>query len=568
MPRFFALSYFFFSLLFCSVSFAADDVPKEQQKIKQAVISNNQNYLYQELIAIQKQFTVLEVKLAQQNDSEKVKELEADFKKLNEDLIKLQELVDSNDKLKISELSNVDSRISDLTISTDRWGYTFSFFSLVITVAAIAMGISVVNKTKVEARKAAKLASDEWFKENQPNLFKPIREEVSSVRDNFESYIEEYDVELKKLKYEHEQHISALQDKALKEALSEAEKQEINASRTPDSETEFSLQDHFSAGIKAYINDDFSTAIQHWKRVSLSTDFENEASVISKSMFNLGITYGQEKSPSEEIEIYKQLIEQFTGHDNEEIQLQVAKAMMNLGVIYGQEKSPSEEIDMYKQLIEQFTGHDNEEIQLQVAKAMMNLGITYGQEKSPSEAIETYQQLIEQFTGHNNEEIQLQVAKTMMNLGITYGQEKLFGKVISIFDELVQNFEGHDSAEIQGQVKVALANSAELSILFDEPKDVISRIEKVDLSNPDEQTATVMKLMRFLLDNVAFKEIVNSVELLPSDIELTWTFNEIKGYINDHFTGLKRQQIDAVVRFFEEHKDKEKFLEEARELQE
>ena len=524
MPRLFTLSYFFFSLLFCSISFAADDGSKDQQ-IKQAVISDNQNYLYQELIAIQKQFTALEVKLAQQNDSEKVKELEADFKKLNEDLIKLQELIDLNEKLKTTELSNVDSRISDLTISTDRWGYVFSFFSLVITVAAIAMGISVVSKTKTEARKAAKLASDEWFKENQANLFKPIREEVSSVRDNFESYIEEYDVELKKLKYEHEQHISALQDKALKETLSEAERQEINASRTPDSESEFSLQDHFSAGIKAHINDDFSSAIKHWKIVSESDDVENNASVIAKSMFNLGVTYGQEKSPTEEIEIYQQLIEQFTGHDNEDIQLQVAKAMMNLG-------------------------------------------ITYGQEKSPSEAIETYKQLIEQFTGHDNEEIQLQVAKAMMNLGVTYGQEKLLGKTISILDELIQKFEGFDSVKIQEQVKAALANLAELAIIFESPKDVISRIEKVDLNNPDEQTIIVMKLMRFLLDNVTFKDIVNSIELSPNNIELTWQFSEIKDYISDNFTGLKHQQIDSVVRFFEEHKDKEKFLEEAKKLQE
>ena len=155
MPRLFALSYFFFSLLVCSTSFAADDAPKERQKIKQAVISNNQNYLYQEFITIQKQFTVLEVKLAQQNDSEKVKELEADLKKLGEDFIKLQELVSKNEQVKASKIDGVEGRISDLNFNTNMWGIVLSAFGLVITVAAIALGWSAVKRSENEAKKAA-----------------------------------------------------------------------------------------------------------------------------------------------------------------------------------------------------------------------------------------------------------------------------------------------------------------------------------------------------------------------------------------------------------------------------
>jgi hypothetical protein len=122
-------------------------------------------------------------------------------------------------------------------------------------------------------------------------------------------------------------------------------------------------------------------------------------------------------------------------------------------------------------------------------------------------------------------------------------------------------FKDSDSDLVKKKMVLALANCAEVALFVETPTQILGRIKQVEEQTDDEQNLILMKLLRLLLADIEFSQMQEAIQTLSSDIELTWGFSEIKDYINDNFDGLKRQQIDAVIDFFENHKDKQQFIE-------
>ncbi|KPZ65372.1 hypothetical protein AN392_01526 [Pseudoalteromonas sp. P1-16-1b] len=229
--------------------------------------------------------------------------------------------------------------------------------------------------------------------------------------------------------------------------------------------------------------------------------------------------------------------------------------MVNQGVTYGHQGKSDEGLNSYAALIEQFKDSSNEEIQTQVAKAMCYQGITYGQQGKSDEGLNSYAALIEQFKDSSNEELQLQVAMAMVNQGVTYGKQGKPDDAFNSFATLIEQFKDSSNEEIQKTIANSRANIAEQALLYETPEQVLIRVAGAEKYSDNPENLAVMQFIRFLLDDKTIEEVFTALTKIPTEMDLTWNFSEIKDYLTDNFEGIKQQQIQAVVQYFEQHKD-------------
>ncbi|MFP3351395.1 tetratricopeptide repeat protein [Pseudoalteromonas sp. SIMBA_153] len=189
------------------------------------------------------------------------------------------------------------------------------------------------------------------------------------------------------------------------------------------------------------------------------------------------------------------------------------------------------------------------------AVTLVNQGITYGQQDKLEDALSSFKTLIEQFKASPNEEIQVQVAMAMYNQGVAYGQQDKLEDALSSFKTLIEQFKDSSNEEIQKNIASSRANIAEQALLYETPEQVLSRVAEAEKYSEDPQLLAVMQFIRFLLDDKSIEEVFTALTKIPTEMNLTWNFGEIKDYLTDNFEGIKQQQIQAVVQYFEQHKD-------------
>ena len=279
--------------------------------------------------------------------------------------------------------------------------------------------------------------------------------------------------------------------------------------------TVVSAKDWFKVGLSAFEKNEYDEALKAWAKVLQLLDQKEEPELYSVTLMNQGITYGQQDKLEDSLSSYATLIEQFKDSSNEEVQIQVAKAMVNQSMTYGQQGKSDDKLNSYAAVIEQFKDSSNEEIQIRVAKAMANQVVFYGRQKDFTAALNLHSQLLEQFKGSSNEEIQIQVANSRGNI-------------------------------------------AELALIYETPEQVLTRVaeaEKYSDNSDNSENLAVMQFIRFLLNDKTIEEVFTALTKTPIEMDLTWNFSEIKGYLIDNFEGIKQQQVQAVVQYFEQHKD-------------
>ncbi|PWS53619.1 hypothetical protein DK924_16630 [Pseudoalteromonas sp. meg-B1] len=229
--------------------------------------------------------------------------------------------------------------------------------------------------------------------------------------------------------------------------------------------------------------------------------------------------------------------------------------MVNQGVTYGHQGKSDEGLNSYAALIEQFKDSSNEEIQTQVANAMVNQGNTYVKQENFEEALNSYASLIEQFKGSANEEIQIRVAKAMCSQSAVYCQKKDFRSALKSHSILFKQFRSSENSEIKDVIADLQANIAEQALLYETPEQVLTRVAEAEKYSDNPENLAVMQFIRFLLDDKTIEEVFTALTKIPTEMDLTWNFSEIKDYLTDNFEGIKQQQIQAVVQYFEQHKD-------------
>ncbi|MDI4653945.1 MULTISPECIES: tetratricopeptide repeat protein [Pseudoalteromonas] len=295
----------------------------------------------------------------------------------------------------------------------------------------------------------------------------------------------------------------------------------------------------------------YATLIEQFKE-SLNEEVQIP---VAQAVFNQGVTYGEQGKHDDELNSYATLIEQYKDSLNEEIQILVANAMCNQGAAYGQQGKFEYAFNSFTTLIEQFKDSSNEEIQIQVAKAIFNQGVAYNQQGKLDDELNSYATLIEQFKDSSNEEIQTQVAIAVFNQGATYGQQGKLEDAFSSYATLIEQFKGSSNEEVQKSIANSTANIAELALLYETPEQVLNRVVEAEKYSDNPEHLAVMQFIRFLLDDKTIEEVLTALTAIPTELKLAWSFREIKDYLTYNFEGKKQQQIQAVVQYFEQHKD-------------
>ena len=109
--------------------------------------------------------------------------------------------------------------------------------------------------------------------------------------------------------------------------------------------------------------------------------------------------------------------------------------------------------------------------------------------------------------------------------------------------------------KIQKTIANSRANIAEQALVYETPEQVLIYVAEVEKYSDNPKYLAVMQFIRFLLDDKTIEEVFTALTAIQTEMKLTWSFREIKDYLNDNFEGIKQQQIQAVVQYFEQHKD-------------
>ena len=522
--RFFLLFLFFWSL--SSATFA-ENIPSIKPINEAAVIDKEKNsngLVYQQIFSMQSQLARLDERLeVQKSLGNDVKLLENTQQELKTQLASLQTKLETQEKLQTNQLNGFNGRISDIASNTNMWGMAFTIFGLIITVAAIALGFSAKNRAVYEAKQTAnttsKIHMEKWLLDNKDKLIADTKTELENVSLQLKDRAEKLEVEardaLEKIKQEQQLAWDALLAENKDVVTSKRNKEDNTTTKYNKPKVYQTAQEWFKAGLKAFSSNEYDEALNAWNKVLGLVDSEQESKLYAITMLNQGVTYGRLSKPNDELNSYATLIDQFKDSSNEEVQIQVAKAVLNQGVTYGQQGKFEDAISSYATVIEQFKDSSNEEVQIRVANAFLNQGVTYGQQGKLEDVFSSLTTLIEQFKGSPNEEVQ----------------------------KIITN---------------SRANIAELALLYETPEQILNRVVEAEKHSDNPENLAVMQFIRFLLDDKTIEEVFTALTAIPTAVKLTWNFGEIKDYLTDNFDGIKQQQIQAVVQYFEQHKDIER----------
>jgi len=520
---------------------------------------NNHDFVYQQLFSMHSQLASLDEKLQQQKTlGNDVKTLEAAQQALTIQLSRFQAQLEAQDKLQASQFTGFDGRISDIASNTNMWGMAFTIFGLIITVAAIALGFSAKNRAVYEAKLAANTASDshmlQWLEDNKGKLISETKVELEKVslelKDRAEKLAAEARAALSKIEHD----LIEESKRIVTSNTGEADKG-LNKHNKPP--TGASAKSWFKVGLSAFENNEYDDALKAWAKVLQLLDQKEEPELYAITLMNQGITYGQQEKFEDALNSYASLIEQFKDSTNEGVQIQVVRAMLNQGGAYSKQEKFEDALNIYASLIEYYKDLLDEEVQIRVVMAMFNQGIIYDKQEKFEDALNSYASLIEQFKSSSNEEIQIWVAEAMCNHSAVYGLKKDFSTALKSHSMLLETFHNSENSEIKKIIANSKANIAELALLYEASEQVLTRVTEVEELITNQQVLAVMQFIRFLLNDKTIEEVFAALAAIPAEMKLKWSFREIKDYLAN-FEGQKLQQVQAIVRFFEQHKDIEK----------
>ena len=237
---------------------------------------NSQDLMYQQLFNMQSQLVRLDEKLQQQKSlGNDFKTLEAAQQALKVQLANLQAKLETQEKLQTNQVTVFDGRISDIASNTNMWGMVFTFFGLIITLAAIALGFSAKNRAVTEAKQAANKASEnhmeKWLVENKDTLIANTKTELEEVslelKDRAEKLEAEARAALEKVKQEQQQAWDALLAENKDVVTSKRNKEDNTATKHNKPKVYQTAQEWFKAGINAFANSEYDEALNAWLRV-------------------------------------------------------------------------------------------------------------------------------------------------------------------------------------------------------------------------------------------------------------------------------------------------------------
>ena len=227
-----------------------------------------------------------------------------------------------------------------------------------------------------------------------------------------------------------------------------------------------------------------------------------------------------------------------------------------------------EAIDIYDQLDQQFKHNQGISIEKQVAEAKLNKGLVLIQLNRLEAAISEFNEFDQRYKSRKELVIEGLCTKALINKGIALGRLKLMEEAIEAFNELSKRFKNRNESILNHALITALSNKAEFVLISQNKKAAKLAIQEALslISDDHKQERAVMELLSFIIDESTIETVFTFIENIPDEEELAWSFKELIEKVESLETP-KKEQLEAIARFFEEHKDKAKLREELDEIQ-
>jgi len=533
-------------------AFAAEDV---------VTPSNTQlpEWFYQELIAIKKDVSDLDAKQVSEDE----------VKNLKHRLSKVETVLELSEKDLDKRLDAQDKFIDAIYASTDRFGIIVGVLGSLIAFFSFLFSWNARREAVASAKQEAQNALDGWTDNKGAEITKA------------------FDVKLKELNQRHEKELEVIREQAeVQTADNDITEAYILANQKRDAEAirrihyviqrfwESDLLRHqkilakamYFRGLIFYASNEPEKEIKAYDELIKQFKDNNELAIqeyVAKALMNKGITLGQLDGRSEDaIKAYDELINQFKDNDELVIQEQVAKALLNKGVRLGQLDGSEDEILVYDELINQFKDSNELVIQEQVAKALVNKGVTLGQLERPEE-IKVYDEVIERFKGRGELALEVEVARALYNKALGLGKKGYIKDALVVCEEFDQRFKDRKEPQLL-KIHVDLHLNKAEGIYLTQDKAAAKKAIEYAISiipeGQDYQGHAVMEILKLMIDESSISKVFSRIESITTE-EIAWSFKELKPAI-EKLESPKKEQVEAITRFFEEHKDKIKLREE------
>lgn len=211
----------------------------------------------------------------------------------------------------------------------------------------------------------------------------------------------------------------------------------------------------------------------------------------------------------------------------------------------------------YQQSIEWLNRVINDERSddLLIAKALFNKASTIPKLGESEKTIALYDELFNRFGDRDELVIQKQVIKALYNKGIELTKVNCHEEAIVAYDELITHSFAHPEIGTEKLVNSVWANVAEAALVCESTDKVLMRAQLADEKNEaNPQNLLVMKFVRFLVNDVSLDDVLSEIKKLPVNTEFTWSFDAIRGYLQELPTYRKPRAL-AIANYIEHHHD-------------
>lgn len=200
-------------------------------------------------------------------------------------------------------------------------------------------------------------------------------------------------------------------------------------------------------------------AISYWQKAVNTSDVTDTE--IAKSLFNMGVTWGELEQYQKEIDVYDNLLHRYGSSQVDDVNEQCAKALFNKGVVLEQNfNDTASAMVVYDHLLHSYGFSKAPGIQEQHARALYNKGwILENKLDDAAGAIAMYDSLLSSYCDLNISSIWELCSKALFNKGVLL-TEKLndAAGAVAAYDALLHRYGESTVPSIQKQCATALVN--------------------------------------------------------------------------------------------------------------
>jgi TolA-binding protein len=427
---------------------------------------------------------------------------------IQKDLETLKTRIDALDK----RIDDQNNRVGDIGQSVDRFAVIVGFFGLLVTVLIALGGLVGYFSVAKKAAEEAKLASQEWFDDNQQKLATRIQElekaaeqahqridnSVNDVEQHSNAAIDQMQTGMNASSGQ-AQPISAIEQQALHQSAEQIKGRP---------EASYSFEDWNKRAFDAYHSRQYENAALYWKNAS---NIPNAgAANTAQALLNRAVALNRLKRHDEACTTYQQLIATYSPDNTPAVRELVANAMLNLGVTLGEMERLAEAIATYEQLIATYSPDNTPAVRELVAKAMLAMGGTVGQMQKPAEAIATYERLIATYSPDNTPAVREQAAKAMLNLGVTLGDMEKLAEAIATYEQLIATYSPDNTPAVREQVAKAMLNLGITLGEMQKPAEKIATYDKLIATYLPDNTPAIREQVSSALNSKGFARLMEA----------------------------------------------------------